>query len=380
VKTIARRVCLPLLLLPLFACDLNKSENPLSPTVAGPIAGVDIGAPLPVEPVHGAKLNHTASSVTLVVQNASTTGQRPIAAYSYEVSRDAAMQNVIFSKSDVAPGGGGRTSIVVPGPFNPGATYYWRVKASDGANSSAFSDPISFVVLEPVVLGAPNLVAPTAGATVSSLQPALRVSNVSRSGPFGVITYDFEVSLSDTFANLAAYRSSGEQSSTTETTVGPLEAGRTYFWRVRARDGSVESPWSSSRTFLTPTAVVTPPPPSGGLPPSNPGPRPSVSEGTAMVAAVIADMRARGISMEGDCGAWEITRRVAWAFRNRGAGLEYKPGGRNCHENSIDIVLFTDGQSVDILFGSGVDNGPAWQEHGVLPDWAYWWRAPSNPD
>jgi hypothetical protein len=197
-----------------------------------------------------------------------------------------------------------------------------------------------------------------------------------------VITYDFEVALSDTFANLAAYRSTGEQSSTTETSVGPLDAGRTYFWRVRARDASFEGPWSSSRTFLTPAAVVPPPPPSGGgdLPPSTPGPRPGVSEGMAMVAAVIADLRARGISTDGDCGAWEITRRVAWAFRNRGAGVEYKPGGRNCAQRSIDIVFFYGGESVDILVGAGVDNGPSWQEHPSFAGWEATWRAPENPD
>jgi hypothetical protein len=104
---------------PYSACDLNKSESPLSPTVAGPIAGVDISAPLPVEPLHGTEVGITRlSSVTLVVQNAASTGQRPIATYSYEVSRDAAMQNVIFSKSDVAEGSGGRTSVIVSRPLH----------------------------------------------------------------------------------------------------------------------------------------------------------------------------------------------------------------------------------------------------------------------
>jgi len=82
----------------------------------------------------------------------------------------------------------------------------------------------------------------------------------------------------------------------------------------------------------------------------------------------------------GDCGAFEVTKRVAWHFRNRGAGLEYKPGGRRCEDRSIDIVLFNDGRSVDILIGGGVDNGPAWQVEHPYEGWQNYWRAPYNPD
>ena len=84
--------------------------------------------------------------------------------------------------------------------------------------------------------------------------------------------------------------------------------------------------------------------------------------------------------MAGPCGAFEITRRVAWAFRNRGAGTERKPGGANCQGQSIDIIIFTDGQTVDMVGGAGVENNPSWNEQGVLSDWRDWWIAPVNPD
>ena len=37
-------------------CEANKSRNPLSPTVAGPIAGVTITAPKPLEPINNQTL------------------------------------------------------------------------------------------------------------------------------------------------------------------------------------------------------------------------------------------------------------------------------------------------------------------------------------
>jgi hypothetical protein len=43
------RALAPLALLPLLAaCQTSKSANPLSPSVAGPIPGVEISAPIPV--------------------------------------------------------------------------------------------------------------------------------------------------------------------------------------------------------------------------------------------------------------------------------------------------------------------------------------------
>lgn len=363
----------------LSACSVNKSENPLSPTLAGPIAGVTISAPKPVLPAPGARIARDAHPVALVIENASTTGQRPMT-YTYEVSTDAGFSTSLLQRTGVTPGDGGRTSVELPGPLEPGRTYYWRVHALDGANTGPHSDVAHFTVFEAFVLAAPTLLSPVGGALVNATQPVLRIANATRSGEAETVSYEFQVSPNTGFNPLDAFGTVGEQANETTFTTTPLQASRTYYWRVRAVSRSTSSPWSSIAEFRTPASITPAPPPGGGLPPSNPGPRPSVSEGVAMVAAVIADMRTRGIAMSGDCGAFAITRRVAWAFRNRGAGLERKTGGRNCDGHSIDIVLFTDGQSVDILIGAGDDNGPAWQEHGVLSDWPTWWIAPSNPD
>ena len=65
----------------------EKSENPLSPTVAGPIAGVNITQPQPVEPSQGIRIANNLQPVTLSLQNAATTGVRPIS-YRFEIATD----------------------------------------------------------------------------------------------------------------------------------------------------------------------------------------------------------------------------------------------------------------------------------------------------
>lgn len=368
------------LLLVAAGCGREKSASPLSPSLAGPISGVEIGAPTPVLPASGASFNHDTTQVLLTIENASTSGPRPLS-YTFEIAADAAMTPVVFTFRGVAPGAEGRTSVPVAGPFAPGRTYYWRAHAGDGANTGPYSTTVSFRVFELVTYQAPRPVAPVGGVTVASTSPILRTTNAARTGPPEATRYEFEIALSNTFGALVAGASVDEQAGETALTVGPLATDTLHVWRVRARSASAIGPWSATETFRTPTLVATPPPaPPGQLPPSNPGPRPNRAEGAAMVSAVMDDLRRRGISTDGDCGAFEITRRVAWRFANRGAGLERKPGGRNCQGHSIDIILFTDGMSVDMLIGAGVDNGPVWQEHGVLPDWRDWWIAPTNPD
>jgi hypothetical protein len=69
----------PLILLAAIAgCEVDKSENPLSPSIAGPIAGVEITAPRAVEPAQGAKVRHSQQPIRLMVENAATNGVRPL--------------------------------------------------------------------------------------------------------------------------------------------------------------------------------------------------------------------------------------------------------------------------------------------------------------
>ena len=100
------------------------------------------------------------------------------------------------------------------------------------------------------------------------------------------------------------------------------------------------------------------------------------------------------MNLTGPCGAFEITKRVAWALRGEGFGLVAKsPAQNGCNANggrfAIDAIMLQDGQTFDILVSAGGEedanrnpiagtgNGPAWQVTGAAPRDA--WRAPFEP-
>lgn len=82
-----------------------------------------------------------------------------------------------------------------------------------------------------------------------------------------------------------------------------------------------------------------------------------------VVERVRRELVARGVSIAGSCGAFEITKRVAWALRTEFAGLlEKQPPGNNCQGYAVDIIVYPDGTAKDILFDSGGENGPRWND------------------
>lgn len=99
---------------------------------------------------------------------------------------------------------------------------------------------------------------------------------------------------------------------------------------------------------------------------------------TATVAAVKAQLESAGVDLSGPCGAFEITKRVAWTLRLEGAGTLSKPSGNNCEGMSVDYILYQDGDGFDILGDAGGTNAPGWggPEEGMD---VTRWRAPVNP-
>lgn len=240
-------------------CEANKSRNPLSPTVAGPIAGVTITAPKPLEPVNNQTLTQTGA-VTLLIENASTTGERPIW-LQVEIASDGGFQNKVHIADKVSPGSNGRTSYQVNLPA-AGARYYWHVRALDGANTGEFSATASFVLNDPVHLAIPTVAYPAIGATIDTVSPDLTVTNGAISGSLaGPVSYRFDIATDSGFAQMVAVltvpRSGG---STTATRLTALAYNTVYYWRVSASDGVVQSPLGPTWSFRTPAAAATPTP------------------------------------------------------------------------------------------------------------------------
>ena len=116
----------------------------------------------------------------------------------------------------------------------------------------------------------------------------------------------------------------------------------------------------------------------GKTPPSFVGPPPSQTAG--YVAAVKAQLQAQGVDLSGPCGAFAITKRVAWGLRHQGCGLLSKPGGNNCEGFATDIVMFKDqgGQIIDILGDGGGANAPQWGVSDTVDPTR--WRAAVSPE
>jgi hypothetical protein len=264
------RLCIGVLVLtPFVACESEKSANPLSPTVAGPIPGVNITPPKPLEPGNGWELKGDKQPVTLLLENASSNGVRPLS-YVFEVAMDAAFGSKVFSKSGVAPGQAGRTSLQLTNSLTPGRTYYWRARAEDGANTGAFSNPVAFVLLQKVSIDRPVPLSPVRGETVGAVTE-LRFKNAPRSGPVGAISYSLEVSRNEGFTSVVWRGGTGERGGESSATTGGLPASATLFWRVRASDPENQGPWSSTASFVTAAPAPVPQPPSPE-PPSSPPP------------------------------------------------------------------------------------------------------------
>jgi hypothetical protein len=240
------------------SCEARKSSNPLSPTVAGPIPGVDITAPKILEPGSGDRIPVDRQPITLLIENAGTNGVRPLW-YDFEIATDVGFTTTVFSREKVTPGEGGRTSLRLPDALATGRSYFWRARAADGANSGSFTAS-SFEVYTPVVIREPGLVAPAANTTVTALRPELRVTNVARSGPVGALTYLFEIASDASFANRVATITLGEGSGQTAATpTADLKYATVYYWHVRSFDSANNGPWSEIRAFVTPQQAPEPP-------------------------------------------------------------------------------------------------------------------------
>jgi len=246
-------------------CSADKSSNPLSPTVAGPIPGVSITAPTLMLPSNGSNIAVAQQPITLTVGNATTTGVRPLS-YTLEVAVDVNFTNKVFTRSGITPGNGGQTSLQLPSALATGFTYYWHAQALDGANTGAFSTASSFNVVTPVVINAPVPVTPINNATVSSLTPVFTFTDASRSGPVGAITYIIDVADSSAFTNILATWTVAEQAGQTSlTSPQSLPAGEQLFWQVRAADPTTTGPWSATAVFQTPAPAASTPTPTNGV-------------------------------------------------------------------------------------------------------------------
>ena len=346
-------------ILALAGCEAKKSENPTSPSVAGPLAGVEITAPRQIEPTQGFKIKESQQPIRLLIENSTSNGVRPVS-YSFEVASDSDFQQKVYARGGVPAGEGGRTSVTVD-RLDLGRIYYWRVRAEDGANASAYA-VTTFETLPKPVLNAPGTVSPVNGATTGSRRPELKITNSDRNIAVGSLRYTFQIATDAAFAGVVASGVRDEGSNTTEyVPEGDLAANAVFYWRANATDGDTTSSWSAVQSFRTAAPAPAPSP--------GPAPNPGGPCNSSNPETIVQCERAKFGFMNDSQVVQFLTNLVDSLNRNNipggRFGLLRKDSGAQCGGYSCDIVCSGNGggqRQWDVLVDSGGAQGATWHE------------------
>lgn len=360
-----RQVLLPVLAAVLVAagCEQTKSSSPLSPLIAGPLAGVTITLPKSLEPAAGWKVEDRQQPLTLLIENPSSNSPRPFT-LRLQVATDTAFASIVHSVAGLEPGPNGRTSYRLPDKLAHGRSYHWRVRAEDGANSSDWSAATTFEILTPIVIGTPIPESPAGGGRITTRQPTLVATNGQSSGPHGALFYLFQASTTQSFGDLAVNLETLQSpSGTTSLAIpSPLPYDLQFYWRVRISDGLNTGSWSATESFRTPLAPVVSPPPPG--PPSGGSCRSSNPE------AIVTCNRNR---YSGQMSSSQIVDFLGLVVSDLNAsgiggapfGLLLKDSGHQCNGYSCDIVCAGNGggqRQWDVLSDADGEQRPVWGE------------------
>jgi hypothetical protein len=210
-----------------------------------------VTTPAAVLPSASAQIKNADQPVTLVVQNAVVT-QSSGTTYLFEVATDPAFANKVQTKDNVAESTSGQTSVKLDA-LAANKDYYWHARATGGGTAGPFSTPAKFTIGPAVVISAPSPISPLTGA-VTGVRPTLRVTNATRTGPAGAITYKFDVSNSSTFTNTVVSVTVAEGvNETGYILTSDLAVGTTFYWRATAIDAAngVQSTASPIQSFTT---------------------------------------------------------------------------------------------------------------------------------
>ena len=222
------RVCCGVLSLAVLLAGAACSSSPAAP--AAPTA-----APVLLAPANGSLVINLSQPVKLVVQNQA--GSKAGTTYTFEVASDIAFTTKVQTKDGIAEGTNGQTSVTLDA-LPPAKDYFWRARAQATGTTGTFSDLFKFTIGAAITLAAPTPIGPLTNAETTP-RPALRVSNASRSGPTGAITYKFEIARDAAFGSIVVSGTNTE--GVNETGFIPtsdLPTRSLLFWRATAIDAA----------------------------------------------------------------------------------------------------------------------------------------------
>jgi hypothetical protein len=312
------------------------SKSPTAPATAPALPGL-------MAPTQGAQIPAQGQPVTLVVLNAP--GSAAGTTYTFEVASDIGFTTKVQTRDGISAGITGQTSTQLD-PLPAQKDYYWRARAQASGATGTFSDPFKFTIGGVITLGAPLPIGPLANAETTS-RPALRVGNVSRTGPAGPISYRFDIARDSGFTSLVVTGTNGE--GLNETGFIPtidLPTRARLFWRAFAIDAAnaVTSPSSTVQSFT---------------------PMPSQAESVAQQLGVALWP---GIKPPGSGG--QATMGDNWQVQT----LHYLPA--NVYFQSPDVEML---RVFDLLDrGFDPDGAAAWMNGNGYPTAALWYPPPEK--
>ncbi|MBI5075871.1 MAG: hypothetical protein HZB62_11995 [Nitrospirae bacterium] len=207
--------------------------------------------------------SETVSRDLIITISNSTDPDSAVITYLFEVDTALTFDSPERIISGYVPQGQNSTSWLASG-LKDNTYYYARVKASDGSAESSLSAVVGFFVnTANDAPTAPVLSNPSIGSGVNSFNPLLSVHNATDMDG-DILTYEFEV-YTDTAMTSLVSSASGLQETpqiTGWTVSTSLTENSTYFWRARAFDGELYSPWMDLSSFTVNTANDAPTAPS----------------------------------------------------------------------------------------------------------------------
>ncbi len=235
-----------------------SKNNPTQPSATASVADggealtASIVAPRPLTPANNAQIRNADQPVTLVVQNAIST--KAGVTYTFEIASDSGFSTKVQTKDSVAEGTG-QTSVRLDA-FPPATTakdYWWHARATSGGTTGLFGAVYKFTIGPAITINAPVPISPLTGQTTDQ-RPALRVTNATKTGPAGAITYRFEVATTAAFTTIVMTGTNTE--GVNETGFVPpsdLPVNTMFFWRATAIDAvnGITSAPSAVQSFTT---------------------------------------------------------------------------------------------------------------------------------
>lgn len=233
----------------------TANDPPTAPIISSPAEGTSVATLAPALTVTNA-MDPDSTNLT----------------YNFDLALDPDFSQIVTTITGVASGQG-TTSWTVPVTLQENGWYYWRAQADDWLMTGPWSATARFLVnITNDVPTAPVVTSPANGSTMTALATDVIVTN-STDPDSASILYFFEVDTVPTFDSTGIIRSVGvsEGSVSTLWHLNELADNTRYYLRVKASDGSADSPWSVATGFFANTINDPPTTPTLANPSSGAG-------------------------------------------------------------------------------------------------------------